>query len=99
MFAYNATFDKRHLSEFQNLSWYDIMKIAAYKQYNHKIPDDIEICKTGRIKKKYGVETVMNILTNSCYLETHNALQDAIDELKIMQLMGCEISIYENAKL
>ena len=34
IFAYNACFDRRQLPELGSFSWYDIMKIAAYRQHN-----------------------------------------------------------------
>ena len=46
LFAYNASFDKNLLSELASYRWFDIMKIAAYRQYNDKIPASIECCKT-----------------------------------------------------
>ena len=33
------------------------------------------------------------------YHETHNAYFDAIDELKIVELLGLDIEIYYNARL
>jgi len=42
IFAYNATFDRSCLPELFDYSWFDIMRIAAYKQYNHMIPDSVE---------------------------------------------------------
>lgn len=38
LFAYNASFDKRHLPEYSGYQWYDIMRLAAYRQYNKAIP-------------------------------------------------------------
>jgi hypothetical protein len=35
---------------------WDIMRIAAYRQYNDKIPPSVECCKTGKMKRNYGVE-------------------------------------------
>ena len=34
LFAYNGTFDKNLLNELASYRWFDIMKIAAYRQYN-----------------------------------------------------------------
>lgn len=100
VFAYNAKFDFNHLSELEYLNWYDIMGIAAYKQYNNKISDSKETFKSGRLKKNYGVEPIYRMLSNNyLYIETHNALQDAIDELHIMSLLGHDISYYEHAKV
>ena len=47
LFAYNASFDKNLLSELASYRWFDIMKIAAYRQYNDKIPASIECWKSG----------------------------------------------------
>lgn len=95
IFAYNAFFDYSHLSELADFRWYDIIKIAAYKQYNSKIPESAECCKTGRLKRNYGVQSIMRMLSDDYgYFETHNALFDALDELKIMQLLGLNLDTY-----
>lgn len=95
IFAYNAKFDKTHLPDLKNLVWHDIMHLAAYRQYNPKIPDDAECCSTGRLKRGYGVEPILRMLSgNCCYCETHNAILDAVDELEIMQLLGHEPEKY-----
>lgn len=95
IFAYNASFDYNLLPELQVYKWFDIMKIAAYKQFNNKIPQNVECCKSGRIRKGYGVEPMMHLLTNGDYHETHNALHDAIDELEIMKLIDQPIHTYK----
>lgn len=98
LFAYNATFDKRHLPEYSKYEWYDIMRLAAYRQYNRAIPGSADCYRTGRLKCGYGVENILKMLSNNKgYCETHNAVLDAEDELKIMQLLGHEISKYEVA--
>lgn len=56
IFAYNAQFDYRHLYELSNYNWFDIMSLAAYRQFNTKIPKYLECCKTGRLRKT----TVLN---------------------------------------
>ncbi|MGV8907024.1 MAG: hypothetical protein ACOH15_10520 [Acetobacterium sp.] len=100
MFAYNAVFDYRHLPELSHLEWYDIMKIAAYKQHNHRIPDRAECCRTGRMKRGYGVESVYRMLSKELeYCELHNALTDAIDELMIMKLLDHEMGKYALARI
>ena len=100
LYAYNATFDKRHLCELSNYNWFDIMQVAAYRQYNDKIPSNAECCKTGRLKCDYGVEPMMRLLSgNKKYFETHNALLDARDELEIMRLIGRHASRYGCAKI
>ncbi|WP_405290568.1 hypothetical protein [Methanobrevibacter sp.] len=94
LFAYNASFDKNHLPELSDFCWHDIMKIAAYKQHNPCIPDHLPCCKTGRLKRGYGVEPMLQMLGVEDYCETHNAVIDARDELKIMIKLGYEIDYY-----
>lgn len=97
VFAYNAYFDFSHLPELScGFNWYDIMKCAAYRQYNYKINSNMDCCKTGRLKRNYGVEPILRLLTDDCsYYETHNALYDAEDELKIMKLLGLPLHAYK----
>lgn len=98
IFAYNANFDCKHMKELNKYKWFDIMRLAAYKQYNKAIPEDAQCCKTGRLKSGFGVEPVMNMLLGSQdYKEVHNALCDAVDELKIMKLLGHKIEKYDIA--
>lgn len=98
VFAYNASFDKRHLPEYSRYEWYDIMRLAAYRQYNRAIPESADCYRTGRLKFGYGVENILKMLSkNKNYRETHNAVRDAEDELQIMQLLGYEISTYNIA--
>lgn len=100
IFAYNAVFDKRHLPEYSKYQWYDIMRLAAYRQYNRAIPDCADCYKTGRLKRGYGVEDILQMLSgNKWYSETHNAVLDAEDELKIMRLLGQGIKEYEIASV
>ena len=100
LFAYNASFDKNLLKELTTYNWFDIMRIAAYKQYNDKIPASVECCKTGKMKRNYGVEPMMQLLSgNRRYMEVHNALYDAVDELEIMRLLGKKLEEYGVAKL
>lgn len=95
VFAYNALFDLRHLPELSFMRWFDIMKLAAYVQYNPAIPRDAPVYSTGRLKSGYGVQSVMRMLTgNRNYFETHNALKDTLDELKIMLLLGRRLEEY-----
>lgn len=100
LFAYNASFDKRLLNELVSYEWFDIMKIAANKQYNDKIPDNVECWRTGRMKRNYNANAMMQLLSGICdYAEVHNALYDAADELEIMKLIGKSLDIYECAKI
>ena len=94
IFAYNATFDKRLLPALDAFRWHDIMRLAAYKQYNSAISDTASCCSTGRLKSGYSVEGIIRMFGKSNYAETHNALVDARDELEIMYLLGYEVNDY-----
>ena len=95
IFAYNASFDRNHLPELQYLEWYDIMRLAAYRQYNPAIPECADCFRTGRLKRGYGVEAMLRLLSQDRgYHETHNAMHDAIDELTIMRLLGHSLDTY-----
>lgn len=99
LFAYNANFDKSHLPEMRSFKWYDIMRIAAYRQYNKKIPVYCECYKTGKMKCGYRAEDIYQMLSGDrCYCEIHNAVTDAEDELEIMRLLEQKIDVYEIAK-
>ncbi|MCR5558272.1 MAG: hypothetical protein K6F75_12040 [Butyrivibrio sp.] len=100
IFAYNAKFDYGHLPELADYEWYDIMRLAAYKQYNPAITDADDCCKTGRLRSNYGVEPITRMLSgDSGYFEIHNAVSDAVDELHIMELLGQELEVYACARL
>jgi len=95
LYAYNAAFDRNHLPELRDFYWYDIMRLAAYRQFNPCIPGDAECFSTGRMKRGYGVEPMLRLLSGRwSYYETHNALHDAMDELEIMRLLGYRIEDY-----
>ena len=95
IFAYNACFDRNHLPELRSFDWYDIMRLAAYRQHNPKIPADADCCSTGRLKRGYGVEPMLRLLSGRrTYHESHNAFHDAIDELKIIQLLNHRLTDY-----
>ena len=95
IYAYNANFDRNHLPELKQMIWHDIMRLAAYRQTNPAIPADAELCSTGRLKRGYGVEPMLRLLSGERgYHETHNAVHDALDELKIMKLMGHPLENY-----
>lgn len=95
VFAYNAPFDKKLIESLPQDQWYDIMKIAAYKQNNPYLPEREEYCSTGRLKKDYNAERIFKLLSgNEGYKELHNAYQDACDELGIMRMMKVPIDAY-----
>ncbi len=100
IFAYNAKFDYGHLKELGGFEWYDIMRLAAYKQFNRAITEEMTCCKTGRLKTNYGVEPITRMLSgDKRYCEVHNAIYDAVDELRIIELLGHELSAYECARI
>lgn len=95
IFAYNASFDRNHLPELRCMQWFDIMRLAAYRQYNPRIPHTADCFSTGRLKRGYGVEAMLRLLSGKCaYQETHNAILDAFDELEIMCLLGHKLTDY-----
>lgn len=100
IFAYNGKFDLGHLKELSHFEWYDIMRIAAYKQFNGAITEDMPCCKTGRLKTNYGVEPITRMLSgDKRYTEVHNAVYDAVDELRIIELLGHVLEDYECARI
>ena len=95
LFAYNASFDRNHLPELKKYLWFDIMRLAAYIQTNPKIPPTADLCSTGRLRRGYGVEAMLRLLSGKTrYAETHNAYFDALDELEIMKLLGHPLCRY-----
>lgn len=95
VFAYNAAFDRNHLPELRCYQWYDIMRLAAYRQTNPKIPATADCCSTGRLKRGYGVEPMLRLLSgNRTYHELHNALTDTYDELEILRFLGHPLEKY-----
>lgn len=100
IFAYNAAFDKKRLPELHGFDWHDIMRIAAYRQFNDRIPESAPCCKTGRLKSNYGVESIYRMLSGDRrYQEKHNGWYDAIDELKIMEMLSLPLEIYGQARI
>ena len=95
LFAYNAAFDRQHLPELKQYAWFDIMRIAAYRQFNPRIPAMAPVCSTGRMKSRYGVQDMFQYLSGDyTYREIHNALDDAMGELRLMQLLSRKIDQY-----
>ncbi len=98
IFAYNANFDCSLLPELSSYFWCDIMKMAAYKQYNKKLPATLEYTSTGRLRRGFGVEPMFRILSGQPYYrEKHNAVFDALDELTIMRLLEIPFEGYCHA--
>ncbi len=94
VFAYNAAFDARLLSGLKDYIWHDILKLAAYRQFNPMIPKKAVCCKSGRLKSGYRVEDILQMFGEYGYHEKHNALTDAIDELRIMKYLDHPIDTY-----
>jgi DNA polymerase III epsilon subunit-like protein len=94
LYAYNASFDAKCLPELRNFEWHDILKLAAYKQHNPAIPACAQCFGTGRLKRGYGVEDIMHLFGEKNYFELHNALTDAVDELRIMKYLNHPIHKY-----
>lgn len=100
-YAYNAGFDYLHLPELAaRYAWYDIMRLAAYKQYNRAIPHDADCYSTGKLKRGYRVEDIYRML-DCCdyYFEVHNAVEDARDELYIMKKLEQPLAYYELGRI
>ncbi|MDE6433409.1 MAG: hypothetical protein K2L07_04195 [Lachnospiraceae bacterium] len=68
--------------------------MAAYRQYNPAIPPDAKCYGTGRLKSGYRVEDMMVMFGEKRYCELHNALTDAVDELRIMKYLRHSIHKY-----
>lgn len=99
IFAYNARFDWGMLPELRDRRWYDIMGLAAYRQYNDSIPPWADCCRSGRLRRGFGVEAILRLLRQDYYREEHNALRDALDELEIMRRLGHRPETYERARV
>ncbi|TKA59167.1 hypothetical protein MBOVa_3960 [Mycoplasmopsis bovis 8790] len=87
-FSYTK-YDYNHLPELHNLyKWFDISKPARNVNTNDFIPKNSPTHKNGALRRNWGVEPIYRLLSgNNQYSEVHNALLDAIDELKIMQML------------
>ena len=100
VFAYNARFDRALLPSVKGFRWFDIMGLAAYRQFNPAIPKTADCYSTGRMKRGFGVEPILRMLSGDRdYCELHNALTDAVDELSIMRLLTHPAEVYEFAEI
>ncbi|WP_237687765.1 hypothetical protein [Mycoplasmopsis agalactiae] len=88
LFSYTK-YDYNHLPELHNLyKWFDISIPARNVNTNDFIPKNSPTHKSGALIRNWGVEPTYRLLSgNNQYSEVHNALLDAIDELKIMQML------------
>ncbi|MDO6856322.1 hypothetical protein Q4502_01200 [Mesomycoplasma ovipneumoniae] len=96
-FSY-TTFDFRHLPELhKSFEHNDISIFAKSKQFNKHIPLNAELTKNGDLKRGWNAENIYRMLTkDQSYVETHNALLDAMDELRIMELLDLDIETFLN---
>ncbi|MDW2891377.1 AAA family ATPase [Mesomycoplasma ovipneumoniae] len=97
-FSYTK-YDFWHLPELhESFEYNDISIVAKNKQFNKYIPLNAETTKNGDLKRGWKVENIYRMVTkNENYLETHNALLDAIDELRIMELLNLDIETFLNS--
>ncbi|WP_010320977.1 hypothetical protein [Mesomycoplasma ovipneumoniae] len=96
-FSYTK-FDFRHLPELhKSFEHNDISIFAKSKQFNKHIPLNAELTKKGDLKSGWNAQNIYRMLTkDQSYIETHNALLDAMDELRIMELLGLDIETFLN---
>ncbi|MHA0290599.1 hypothetical protein [Mesomycoplasma ovipneumoniae] len=96
-FSY-TTFDFRHLPELhKSFEHNDISIFAKSKQFNKHIPLNAKLTKNGDLKRGWNAQDIYRLLTkDKCYIETHNALLDAMDELRIMELLDLDIETFLN---
>lgn len=99
VFAYNARFDYHHLPQLRDYAWFDIMRLAAYRQYNPAIPACADCCSTGKLRRGYRAEDIYRMLSRDIYFEKHNALTDAVDELAIMRMLRHPTEVYEIGRI
>jgi len=98
IFAYNAPFDRNCLAELHRYVWRDILPIAANRNTNVRLPGYCEYFSTGLLKHGRSLQNVLRMIFDNEYTETHNALQDARDELLLMRILGQPLEIYGECK-
>lgn len=99
IYTFNGKFIYSKLTGLQKYHWYDIMKVAAYKQYNYKLPDNLMFNDQGRLLYKCNIKDLMEILTKTYFYYTNHALYDVLDETKMMKLLDLNINVYDCAKM
>lgn len=98
IYAYNAFYVKKSLPEMNNYNWFDIAKVATYKQYNHELPLDADYDENGQLLR-YAMKNVIELMMKTYYKCVNHALYNALDELKIMKLIGLPIEKYSHTKI
>ncbi|MDW2834166.1 hypothetical protein [Mesomycoplasma ovipneumoniae] len=96
-FSYTK-YDFRHLPELhKSFEHNDISIFAKSKQFNKHIPLNAVTTKKGDLKSGWNAQNIYRMLTkDQSYIETHNALLDAMDELRIMELLDLDIETFLN---
>ncbi|MDW2923525.1 hypothetical protein [Mesomycoplasma ovipneumoniae] len=96
-FSYTK-YDFKHLPELhKSFEHNDISIFAKSKQFNKHIPLNAELTKKGDLKSGWNAQNIYRMLTkDQSYIETHNALLDAMDELRIMELLDLDIETFLN---
>ncbi|WFQ90868.1 hypothetical protein MFERI13461_00293 [Mycoplasma feriruminatoris] len=87
-FSYTK-FDYNILTELhKDFNYYDISVIAKNIHLNDSLSKSADINVDGALRKNYGVQNIYKELSGDwLYIERHNALLDAIDELEIMRML------------
>lgn len=97
LFAYNVGLDKQLLPELSSFEWMDIAPLATNECSKKFILNDEKYYSSECVKRKYRVRSIVRMVSgNDFYTETHNALFDAVDELKIMQYLRYTLESYRN---
>ncbi|MHA0261381.1 hypothetical protein [Mesomycoplasma ovipneumoniae] len=96
-FSYTK-YDFKHLPELhKSFKHNDISIFTKSKQFNKHIPLSAELTKNGDLKRGWNAQDIYRMLTKDRrYIETHNALLDAMDELRIMELLDLDIETFLN---
>ena len=99
IYTFNGKFIYRKLAGLQKYHWYDIIKVAAYKQYNYKLPDNLMFNDQGRLLYKCNIKDLMEILTKTYFYYTNHALYDTLDIARMMSLIDLPIEQYGFSKI
>ena len=99
IYTFNGKFIYKQLTGLQNYHWYDIIKVAAHKQYNYKLPDNLMFNDQGRLLYKCNIKDLMEILTKTYFYYTNHALYDTLDIARIMKIVDLNINVYDCAKI
>ena len=99
IYTYNGIFIFKKLPGLKQYHWYDIIKVAAYKQYNYKLLDNLPFREDGRLLCNCSIKEIMQILTKTYFYYTDHALYDTFDIARIMSLINLPIEQYSFSKI